>query len=313
MALFQLIFMPTGVTIRMTALLAKSGLPSNQSGFTLIELVAVIVLLGIMSVFSYQFFEVGVGSYVDLTLRERMAQSGRFVVDRMSREIKNALPGSVRVQTNPANTLTCIEFIPVDVATGYVSIPYAVVGSTIVSADFDVTVLGGAASYNAAVFTLENCDVYGSTDLSCDENGDFSVDSLDQHWHPVSSWGAAVAGQRSITLATAVTFPQPSAARRLYFFSSPVAFCLASDGDLTRHSSYAFAYPHSFFTGNSAPNSGVLMGENIEYRTDAFVFSAGVRMRNGLVQLNLNFMNGPVASADESYPFNHSILMQNAP
>jgi MSHA biogenesis protein MshO len=296
----------------------------TQAGFTLIELIAVIVLLGIMATFSYQFFDLTVSSYVDLSVRERMTQTGRFVLDRMAREVKNALPGSVRVQTNPANTMTCIEFIPVDVATGYVSIPYAVSGTTIVSADFNAASLGLASAYNAAVFTLENCDVYGSADLACDENGDGAVNTLDRHWHPIVSWGALAANQQTINLNPAgVTFPQPSAARRLYLFSAPAAFCLASDGDLTRHAGYAFAYPHVFFTGNTPPNNGVLLGENIRYSNNVFVYNAGVRMRNGAVQFNLDLLgaSGTIgttsgvadAGATESYPFNHSVLLQNAP
>lgn len=67
-------------------------------GFTLIELVMVILLLGVMVTFSSQFIGIGTQIYGDASSREQLMSDARFAMERLNRELRDAVPGSVRVE-----------------------------------------------------------------------------------------------------------------------------------------------------------------------------------------------------------------------
>ena len=91
----------------------------RQCGFTLIELIVVIVLLGILGFGTTQFIINSSQSYVDTARRERQGSAARTAIEKMSRELRNALPNSVR--TSAGNS--CIEFVPVLGGSIYTSLP----------------------------------------------------------------------------------------------------------------------------------------------------------------------------------------------
>lgn len=66
-------------------------------GFTLIEMVITIILLGIVGLFLGNIAGQAMGIYVDTTAREALIQQGRFLTERMSRELREAVPNSVIV------------------------------------------------------------------------------------------------------------------------------------------------------------------------------------------------------------------------
>lgn len=283
----------------------------SQNGFTLIELVSVIVLLGILGVFSYQFFTFGVISYVDTASRDKTTEQGRFIVDRMSREIVNALPNSVRIVKNSSASVKCIEFLPVSVATGYISAPTIPASNQIQAITFSLP-SGSASDYMAAIYSNDECSVYGikTGGGSCDKTGDGNTNSADRAWHFIGSWAPASAQLMDITLTETVSYIQESPSKRVFIVSSPVAFCLSSDGKLKRHAGYSFNYPHPFFIDNNPPAGGVLMGENVDFVKSRFSYSAANHIRNGIVQMTL-FINNHDKS--EQYPFNHQVSLHNAP
>ena len=66
----------------------------TPGGFTLIELVMVILLLGIMATFASQFIGIGTQIYGDARSREQLMSDARFAMERLNREVRDALPGS---------------------------------------------------------------------------------------------------------------------------------------------------------------------------------------------------------------------------
>lgn len=268
-----------------------------QGGFTLLELVIVIVLLGLLAVASTQFIGIGVGTYVDAARRDDLQQQARFASERISRELSNALPGSVR-----ANNGNCVEFIPIDAASSYLNRVSDTAINSFQAIDFTVP----AVIDQVAIYTLDEFDVY--------DTGRNAIASV----NAVSS--PAVANERTITLASAHRFANESPTARFYLVSERVSFC-ASDGALTRFSGYSTAgqaNPQLQVVPDVGVHGGVqsLLAENIRL-TDAgagvtpFRFTSGTLQRAAVVHLDLRFSHAQ--ASDEWLRISQDIFLRNTP
>lgn len=77
-----------------------------QAGFTLVEMVIVIVITGIIGGIVAVFIRAPVQGYVDSARRAELTDIADTAVRRMARDIRTAVPNSVRA------TATTVEFIP---------------------------------------------------------------------------------------------------------------------------------------------------------------------------------------------------------
>ena len=93
-------------------LLVHSQRTMRQSGFTLLELVLVMVLLGALAAFSSAFLGQGAKVYVDAVARDRLMSEVRFGLERLNRELRDAVPGSVTLSSNGS----CVQFWPIKAA-----------------------------------------------------------------------------------------------------------------------------------------------------------------------------------------------------
>ena len=80
----------------------------KQKGFTLVELIMVIVLLGIVATISTQFVSFSVRGAIDVGDRQQRALKAVVLSERLSRELRQAVPGSLEVN----ESLNCLKFVP---------------------------------------------------------------------------------------------------------------------------------------------------------------------------------------------------------
>ena len=81
----------------------------TQQGFTLVEMIIVMVLTGIIGGMVAIFIRAPVQGYVDSARRAEMTDVADTAMRRMGRDIRSAAPNSVRV---PGGVSTYIEFLP---------------------------------------------------------------------------------------------------------------------------------------------------------------------------------------------------------
>jgi MSHA biogenesis protein MshO len=227
----------------------------STKGFTLIELITVIIVLGVVSVGISGFIRTGVEIYTDVNEREQLLGDSRFVVERLNRELRNAIPNSVRVQANFSGSIQCIEFVPSEWTSFYTRLsvfPDTTESATIV--EFANNPIGFNLESNdfAIVYPVNNDDVYllGNNKrkaiLSCSDDGaNTDCDTLD-----------SLQGTAKLELDGA--FDDHSPASRLYIARKTVSYCASSDGDIYRNEINAINSTQEIH------ESGILMAENLK-------------------------------------------------
>jgi MSHA biogenesis protein MshO len=88
----------------------------QQSGFTLVELVLVIVILGVIAAIASVFIRYPVDGYLAAARRATVADTADTTVRRIARDFQRALPNSVRTSTTGT---ACVEFVLSKVAGRY--------------------------------------------------------------------------------------------------------------------------------------------------------------------------------------------------
>ena len=85
------------------------SLRRRQRGFTLIEMVLVITLMGALGVVVVVAMKTPIDTYLAGSRRADLSDSADTALRRVSRDLRKALPNSVRLVANDAQ---CLEFIP---------------------------------------------------------------------------------------------------------------------------------------------------------------------------------------------------------
>ncbi|MBA6223732.1 type II secretion system protein [Colwellia sp. MB02u-18] len=272
----------------------------SQQGFTLIELVTVIVILGVLATGISSFLRFGTQSYTDAADRDALISTARFVVERLNREVRNALPNSIRTIGGDNNP--CLEFVPIDKSVIYLDIPVAPEPA---SDSVEVLMLAGAlSSQYVAVYALNSDDIYNKKSgviekfSSVANSGDRQVVS-------------------TIRFDSKIRFEEESPTERLYFIGSPVSYCVEGQA-IYRYQDYGFGDDDSYdingkpsITATNTTTKKVLMAEYVDnYAVNEYPFqtSPPTLQRNGLAVIRLKF-----ARNLEEIVFNNEIQVPNVP
>ena len=282
------------------------NLPAAHRGFTLMELVIVIVILGIVSGSVGNIVSTGTKIYVDATERDQLLSESRFVVERLNRELRMAVPNSARV-TGDAN-IQCLEFVQAEWVTFYTNLPTTPSTSKsvrVVEID-DITgnfTLDTSTDF-AIVYPTDSTDIYDLTenkrkkiDACIDTGTDTSCNSNDDPNHLA-------------TLTVNGAFADDSPASRLYIVRQAVSYCVQNNS--------MYRYVDTINTGQvtydiDIKTDGSLMAENLVNDLSSaselpFRVSNATLRRNSLVQILLAFEHN-----DEIVNFSNEVHIPNVP
>lgn len=293
-----------------------------QSGFSLIEIVVVIIVMGIIAVGLTDFITNSASGYVSSANRNQVSSAGRIVIDRIAMELHNALPNSVRTSTSLTATDEangfgyendqCIEFIPIMAATTYINPVFRPAAAS--AASFQVInlipVQVGETGRYAVIYPNNSNQLYQDS---------FS------NTEPIVAVTIADAndldGINELTPDAAHRFRRRSPVERLFITTDPISFCV-SGNKLFRYANYGFASTQlvpegpagSCIAATCLPATTpdrVLITDQIDNSVltgPAFDFLDVTRRRNGVIQMELNFsQNG------ETVRLNHEVLQQATP
>lgn len=270
----------------------RIGAGRDQRGFTLVEMVAVIVLLSFGVVGGVQLFRTLAQSYRDTSTRMQLTQNGRFVIARVSRELREALPGSIRVTA--AGGTQCIEWLPIFAASRYFSLP--------TTSNFPVMEITpknfvAGTAYFAVIFPIAS-DLYATTNSP--------LNRLDVV--PINAAGESDVNTDQIYLQGAPNFASSSTSDRIFFTTTPIAICVRSNGDMLRYDNYGFVAQATALTG------GVLLAENVLQNdggaVTVFNFASATLTRSAMVELDIRMGN---VVPGEVIRMHHTVFIRNAP
>ena len=146
-----------------------------QAGFTLVELIVVIVLLGVLSAGAGMLLRNPIDAYDAQVRRQLLVDQGEMALRQIARDVRRALPNSLRIDT--AGGLSALEMInTVDGAryrdefgAGFLANPDFVLDFTGTDGSFNLLgLLSNPADFDAAnrlvIYNTSNTDIYIEAD-----------------------------------------------------------------------------------------------------------------------------------------------------
>lgn len=289
----------------------------NTLGFTMIEFVIVIVLMGIVGVGMARLIALPFTTYRDLGRRAQLVDFADASARRIARDVRRALPNSVRIAAG-AETL---EFVRAVDGARYRRDPGDNGGGNDHTAASDTLSFAGDTSFNILGsfqhlnFTLgvplsngHRVAIYNTgssvySDAATDANpGIITPDST-------NITITADGDEQQIGFSASHRFTYESPVQRLYLIDTPVTYhCDLAAGTLTYYASYDFASTQPT-NPSAAPLSSATSGLMNNLVEDcSFEYSPGTPQRAGLVTIEF-----VVADGGERVRVLHQVHVDNGP
>jgi len=260
---------------------------TSEQGFTLVEMIFVIVILGIVTSIGASFVVSAVDSYRTAEIRNKLIHRGRLSIEQITREARRAAPNSIRISASG----NCFESLPVVGNSNYQgSLPdqnNSVSAVSAISTGSFTLDLGSAQQ--VIVGAISASEIYTSSTTASRV--------------AVASLGSSP--YTSVPLGSSHRFNRNSPNRRIFITDNPIRYCL-NGGHLYRYSAYGFLT--TSLTDADPGGVSDLVSHNVTTNSIAFQLSTGAEDRNVSVLMDLVFSNEGI-----SVDLNHQVLVRNVP
>jgi len=284
---------------------------AHTAGFTLIELIITMSITTVVVGFAALFISGPIKGFTDQVRRAELVDSAESSLRRMGRDIRRALPNSVRVRD--IGSIKALELLNAVEGTRYRAGPppgNTNAWLTFSAADAAFNSIGqfdaitkpfSSTTHYLSIYNVgvPGADAYELSNVITPTGTQIDIDA------------AAEAGEDNIVLTPAFQFAYPSPRQRVYLIDTPVSYlCDTATGTLTRYSGYTItsdqADRDTAVELLAAGGTAALMSDNMSACT--FTFTPGTAQRAGLVTLALT-----VAQDGESIVLLQQVHIDNAP
>lgn len=274
--------------------------PKAQTGFTLVELIMVIVIMGVVGGAVAVFMRGPIDAYFAGGRRAALTDVADNTVRRIARDLHRALPNSIR---NPS--ASCLEFIPTKTGGRY------------------RTEGAGALRFDAAVTSFnmlgQNSALPTDQQMASGAAGDYivvynlGISGADAYagdnYSKISSLGAESAGETPINIASK-QFPLASGSNRFHVIPSgeTLVSYVCSGTSLFRRADTAA--PASVLTNSCSTAGASVIATNVSCASTSFTYSGSDLQRNALVTMVLSIQD---STATETVNLQHEVHVDNTP
>ncbi len=275
-----------------------AGAPiAGHRGFTLVELLVVVILLGVVGSITTGLLIKPIEGYVALARRAELVDAADTALRRMARDIRRALPNSVRVGGGG----TVLELLHTVDGGRYRARPGGgpsdILDFSMADGGFDVI---GELQNFAAIPAGARAVVYNVSGTGASNNA-YAGDNA----APIDLAGSL---PTYVALNPAHQFPARSPQQRFFLVDEAVSFlCDPGAGTLTRYAGYGFDNTLTTDpTSAKLAGSGAILARHVA--ACRFSYSAGQSERAGLVTLQLELL-----ADGESVRLLHQVHVDNVP
>jgi MSHA biogenesis protein MshO len=260
----------------------------GMRGFTLTEAIMVIVITGILAGMVAVYIQKPVQGFFDTARRAALVDAADTVLRRISRDVREALPNSVRVSGG-----TALEFLHMRTAGRYrEQVAPGPVGDPLdfTSADTSFDVLGPAVSVQSGdSIVVYNLGVAGASAYE---------GTSTSRRVAAAPFGASLT---NVAITSATAFPFASPAKRFQVVDTPVSY-VCSGTQMRRYSGYAIAPIQPV----PPAGSGALISDKVS--VCSFAYATGSSQRGALVTLSLS-----LTDSGETVSLIDQVHVNNAP
>lgn len=270
----------------------------RAAGFSLIELIVVIAVVGILAGIVAVFIRNPIEGYLAASRRAELTDTADGALLRIARDLRAALPNSVRV--SQVGTAYYLEYLPIEDAGRY------------------RTEQTGAAAGDKLDFTAgtdTSFDVLGPTVTATSSQYlvvyNLGLDAASDAWQGgnrrlVSSNGAVA---NLVFAATGSPLPLESPSHRFYLVGTPVSYvCDPAAGTVRRYSGYgapSASQPTSFAGGSNA-----LLANRV--KACSIIYQPGASQRLGQLTLWLQLENSEGDNAEQVSLYREVVVNNDA-
>ena len=288
----------------------------HKKGFTLIELVITMTIASIIAMVTAQLISRPVTAYANLSLRAQLVDSAESSLERMTREIRTALPNSIRIGCSGK----CIEFLrTVDGGRYRLSAP----GNAL---DFD------QSSHDADGFEVLG-DLYDPTSITTSNDPDhcrignanclviYNTGQANHNAYDLDNIATIenISGTPSVIEFSfsggQLAFPTSSPAQRFSIVDTPISFvCDTVNNTITRYQGYPITADHNDVDAELVGLSGInkaLVTDKID--TCSFIYNSGSTNRSGLITISLKLSETMPSGHTENINLLQQVHVPNTP
>jgi MSHA biogenesis protein MshO len=288
-----------------------AGSSRSQSGFSLIELTITIVISAIVIAMAAMFITQPVQGYLDQSRRAELVDAADSALRRMGREVRRALPNSVRITSNGA--IQALELLSTVDGARYRAVPppgqpdKRLQFSQPDSAFNSVGRFEGIAkpfSSTSHYLSIYNVGVPGADAYEL-------ANVITPPGTRIDISADTVPGEDNVRLTPAFRFAYPSPRRRMYLVDGPVTYlCDPLTGSLSRYSGYTIDSSQAS-RDSAAELLGAGASESLvadKLVACAFTYTPGTAERAGLLSAEI-----AVGEAGETITLLHQVHIDNVP